>query len=158
MKYYSYQYAGEYIGYTSSPPQPSKEVVMPAVERLLVASAPFQTLIMEARKIYRWDDPNLTTKFLAGYGIVWAFNMVLPASLLSIVYLIAMRKIHEPNLNDLRKDVIRTEDRNKTALSVTEFMEKEGDEGWVDELVRVVGPFLMIQLADLANLMEIMRK
>lgn len=131
---------------------------MPAIERLMVASAPFQTLIMEMRKVYRWDDPNVTAKYLAGYGVVWAFNMVLPASLIGIVYLIAHRKIHEPTLNDLRKDIIRTEDRNQTALSVTEFIEKEGDEGWVDELIRVVGPWMMVQLADLANLMEIVRK
>ena len=124
----------------------------------MVASAPMQTLIMEMRRIYRWDDPNLTAKFLAGYLVVWAFNMVLPAALLGIVYIIARRKIHEPTLNDLRRDVMRTEDRQQTALSVTEFIEKEGDEGWVDELVRVVGPWLMVQLADLANLMEIIRK
>ncbi len=156
-KYYAYDYAGEYIGYAASPPQPSKEVVVPAVERLLVASAPFQELIMTTRKIYRWDDPNETSKYLAGFAVAWAFNQVLPAGIFGIIYLIANRKIHEPTLNDLRKDVIRTEDRNRTALSVTEFIEKEGAEGWVDELVRVIGPWLMIQLADLANLMEIIR-
>lgn len=130
---------------------------MPAIERLIVASAPMQELMMTARKIYRWDNPRLTSYYLAGYGLVWAFNMVLPATLLGMVYLILNRKIHEPTLNDLREDVKRTEDRNETALSITEFMEKEGDEGWVDELIRVVGPWIMVQLADLANLMEVLR-
>ena len=37
---------------------------------------------------------------------------------------------------------------------MTEFVEKEGDENWADELLQSVGPWLMIQLADLANFFE----
>jgi hypothetical protein len=45
-----------------------------------------------------------------------------------------------------------------TALSLAEFIEKKGDEQWLDPLIEEIGPWLLIQLSDLANLMEILRK
>lgn len=43
-------------------------------------------------------------------------------------------------------------------MTLSEFVEKKGDQNWVDPLLEEVGPWLMIQLADLANLMETLRK
>jgi hypothetical protein len=40
---------------------------------------------------------------------------------------------------------------------LNEFIEKEGDEKWADEIVEVVGPWLMIQLSDAANFFETLR-
>jgi hypothetical protein len=71
---------------------------------------------------------------------------------------IVHRKVHPPNIEDLRRDIIRTEDINKTALTLAEFIEKEGDQRWVDPLIEQVGPWLLVQLSDLANLMEVLRK
>lgn len=68
------------------------------------------------------------------------------------------RKVHPPNIEDLRRDIIRTEDINETALTLAEFIEKEGDQRWVDPLIEQVGPWLLVQLSDLANLMEVLRK
>jgi hypothetical protein len=41
---------------------------------------------------------------------------------------------------------------------LAEFIEKEGDQRWVDPLIERVGPWLLVQLSDLANLMEVLRK
>lgn len=53
---------------------------------------------------------------------------------------------------------MRTEDINETARSIAEFIEKEGDQRWADPLIEQVGPWLLVQLSDLANLMEVLRK
>jgi hypothetical protein len=62
----------------SDPPTPSKEVLMPAVERLLVASAPLQQFVMTLRHIYRWENRIETATYLAGYAALWVFNLILP--------------------------------------------------------------------------------
>lgn len=61
-------------------------------------------------------------------------------------------------MKDIRRDVERTEDREQTALTLTEYIQKAGDEKWVDSILKDLGPWLMVQLADLANFFESLRK
>jgi hypothetical protein len=73
------------------------------------------------------------------------------------VYLVIERRVHGNGIEDLRADIKHREDQQQTALSLTEFIEKEGDEKWADEIVQTVGPWLMVQLGDLANFFETLR-
>jgi len=74
------------------------------------------------------------------------------------VYLVVERRIHGVTVEDIREDLKRTEDTHRTALSLTEFIEKNGYENWADSILQDLGPWLMIQLADLANFFESLRK
>ena len=87
-----------------------------------------------------------------------AATMLTCEQLSAIIYLVAQRHFHSPTLEDLREDVKRTEDVHETALTLTEFIEKKGDEMWADELLEGLGPWLMIQLSDMAAFFEVMRK
>lgn len=73
------------------------------------------------------------------------------------MYLVLERRLHGNTLEDLRADIQHRESTQHTALSLTEFITKRGDDKWADEIVQVVGPWLMIQLADMANLFESVR-
>jgi hypothetical protein len=73
------------------------------------------------------------------------------------MYLVLERHFHGNTLEDLREDIKHREDTTQTALSLNEFIEKRGEEKWADEIVEVVGPWLMIQLADMANFFETIR-
>lgn len=75
-----------------------------------------------------------------------------------VVYLVMERRTHGNTIQDLRGDVKRREDQHVMALSITELIEKEGEELWSDKLLQDLGPWLMIQLSDLANACESMRK
>ena len=77
LQYYAEQYGGQYIGYGSNPPPPSKESIMPNIERVIVASAPLQEFIMTTRRVYQWQDPGETTKYLVVYLVLWYFNLLL---------------------------------------------------------------------------------
>lgn len=68
------------------------------------------------------------------------------------------RRTHGNTIEDLREDIKHREDQSKTALSLTELIVKEGDENWSNDLLEGLGPWAMIQLADLANIIESMRK
>jgi len=74
------------------------------------------------------------------------------------VYLVIERRLNAPSMEDIRQDIERTEDRQQTALTLTEYIQKEGDEKWADKILEDLGPWLMIQLADLANFFESLRK
>ncbi|KAF1349477.1 hypothetical protein EJ07DRAFT_139711 [Lizonia empirigonia] len=157
LTYYAQRYGGQYIGYGSDPPAPSKQTIMPNIERLLIASSPIQEFIMTFRRVYRWEQPATTIKYLAIYSALWYFNMLLPGCLAALVYLVLQRRAHGNTMQDLREDIEHRENQRVTALSLTELIVKEGNENWSDELLDGLGPWLMVQLADLANFFESMR-
>jgi hypothetical protein len=68
------------------------------------------------------------------------------------------RHFNQPGMKNLRQDIEHIEDRQRTALSLAEYIQKEGDEQWVDKILEELGPWLMIQLADMANFFEVLRK
>lgn len=47
-----------------------KEVLIAVVERLLVASGTFQLWWFRVRKVYRWEDPRVTAKWLLAYLVL----------------------------------------------------------------------------------------
>lgn len=51
---------------------------MPNLERLIVASSPFQEFIMTTRRVYRWENRTETTKYLLIFLTLWGLNLLLP--------------------------------------------------------------------------------
>lgn len=39
-----------------------------------MTSTPYQMLLMSIRRIYRWDDPTTTAKYLIAYIFLWTMN------------------------------------------------------------------------------------
>lgn len=154
---------------------------MPNLERVIIASAPFQELIMTSRRVYRWEYPAETLKYLVIYSILWYFDLLLPgmvsyrivflrlllhrrtslandSKLSAVMYMVILRHFNGDTIEDIRNDIKRTEDIHQTAFSLAEFIEKEGDEVWADKILERLGPWLMLQLCDIANIFEVMRK
>lgn len=50
---------------------------MPNIERLLLASSPFQEFVMTSRQIYRWDRPAETLTYLLIYATLWHSNLLI---------------------------------------------------------------------------------
>lgn len=75
-----------------------------------------------------------------------------------MIYIVAERRIRGVTLENLREDIKHTEDTQQTALSLTELIEKKGDEHWTEDLLQDLGPWLMVQLSDAANFFESMSK
>ena len=68
------KYGGHYIGAFSEPPTASQETVSASVERLLIASSPWQELTMHARRIYRWENQKESTAYLVAFLFLWAYG------------------------------------------------------------------------------------
>ncbi|KAL6706388.1 hypothetical protein ACN47E_005494 [Coniothyrium glycines] len=157
VEYCAQRYGGQYVGYGSKPPVPSKETIMPNIERLVVATSPFQEFVMTTRRVYRWEQPRETVKYLIIYMVLWTFNLILPGIIAWVIYIVVERRVNGVTIEALREDIKHTEDVHATALSLTEFIEKKGEDQWADEIMQDLGPWLMIQLADLANFFESLR-
>lgn len=53
---------------------------------------------------------------------------------------------------------MRTEDPTVTAYTLTEQIEKRGAHGWIEPLIDAQGTWMLLQLGDAANLLEVILK
>ena len=76
---YAEKYGAQYIGSFAEPPPASQETVSASIERLIVATTPWQEVIMAIRRIYRWESTRETSMYLTVFLVLWAVNCVSPA-------------------------------------------------------------------------------
>ena len=89
------KYGGHYIGAFSEPPAASQETVSASIERLLIASSPWQELTMHVRRIYRWENQKESTAYLMAFMFLWAYGALSAA---------AVSQRHGPNSPPLTLD------------------------------------------------------
>ena len=75
-RFYARQYGDQYIDESPNLPPATEEAINTGLERLLMASMPFQVLLMQIRHLYRWEDPTETALWFAGYIICWAVGQL----------------------------------------------------------------------------------
>ena len=68
------------------------------------------------------------------------------------------RRFEKPSVGKLRQDLERIEDSMETAHTLSEQVEKRGAQSWVDPLIEDMGEWLLLQLGDMANLLEVLLK
>ncbi|KAL8641894.1 MAG: hypothetical protein Q9226_008572 [Calogaya cf. arnoldii] len=145
------KYGGHYIGSFAEPPTASQKSISAGMERLLIASSPWQELGMHIRRIYRWENQRETAAYLVAFIILWVYGALSAAAVLR-------RRYEKPSVQKLRKNIQRTEDSLSTAHTLSEQIEKRGAQSWVDPLIEDMGEWLLLQLGDMANLLEILLK
>lgn len=72
--------------------------------------------------------------------------------------MVLKRRFFPPTLEDTREDIKRAEDKQRTALNLTQLIEQHGAHGWVEALRQDLGPWMLLQAHDIANVLEIWRK
>ena len=77
---------------------------------------------------------------------------------MGLIYLVLKRRFYPPTLNDIREEIKRSEDSEQTALNLTQLIEQRGSHGWIEALRQDLGPWMLLQIEDLANVLEIWRK
>ncbi|MCJ1285422.1 hypothetical protein MMC26_004762 [Xylographa opegraphella] len=126
------------------------------VERLVMASAPWQKWAMDVRSIYRWENPRRTGAWLAIYTVLWYFQFEIGFLWLYIIYVVLKNRYHPSSVADLQASVRRSQGLEGTALHFGELIEKHGRDNWLEPLVDELGPYLQLQLNDLANMLEVL--
>lgn len=74
------------------------------------------------------------------------------------MWLVLRRHLYPPSAEDLRENIKRSEDVEQTATNLTQLIEQYGSRGWVDALIKELGPRSLVALTDMADTLEIMRK
>ncbi|KAL9009748.1 MAG: hypothetical protein Q9173_005247, partial [Seirophora scorigena] len=157
LRYYVEHYGDQYIDRNPNLPEPSEEAFNTSMERLVMVSTPYQILVMKLRHIYRWDNRTETALYLGAYAFLWAINYLAGAFILALIAVVLQRRLYPPTLEDVREDIIRSEDAGRTALNLTQLIEQYGAHGWVEVLRQDLGPWFLLQLEDIANVLEIWR-
>lgn len=62
------------------------------------------------------------------------------------------------SVEQLRESVERSLDGKGTSFDFGELIDKHGRAHWLEPLIEDVGPFLQIQLSDVANMLEVFKK
>ena len=74
------------------------------------------------------------------------------------MWLVLCRHFYPPTAEDLRENINRSEDVEQTATNLTQLIEQYGSRGWVDALIKELGPRSLVALTDMADTLEIIRK
>lgn len=53
------------------------DVLRRHIERLIIVSSPLQEFILDIRKVYRWEDPWRTSKWLTLYLLLWYTSYIM---------------------------------------------------------------------------------
>lgn len=77
---------------------------------------------------------------------------------LALIGQVLRRRFESPSVDKLRQEIKRTEDSMSTAHTLTEQIEKKGAQSWIDPLIEEMGEWLLLQLGDMANLLEVLLK
>ena len=62
------------------------------------------------------------------------------------------------SVGSLRESTHRVFDDQGTASKVGELIDKHGSEKWLEPLIDELGPFIQLQLGDVANMLEVLNK
>lgn len=80
LRYFIEHYGDQYTDDNPNFPKPTEEAFNTIGERLIMISTPYQTLLMTIRRIYRWDNPSETARYLVAYVVLWLMNYITGAA------------------------------------------------------------------------------
>ena len=72
--------------------------------------------------------------------------------------MVIYNRYHPQSLQALQESIKRNVERNSTASRFGELLDKHGRDEWLGHVIENVGPFIQLQVGDLADLLEIFSK
>ncbi|KAI9822581.1 MAG: hypothetical protein M1827_000300 [Pycnora praestabilis] len=126
------------------------------VERLVILSAPWQEWAMHVHQVYRWENPQKTTKWLIVYLVLW-YTQHFGSFLWSYILYTVIRNYYFPtDIKAIRTSLERSLDGGGTAHKFGELIDKHGRDNWLGPMVDELGPYIQLQLGDIANILEVL--
>lgn len=132
-----------------------REVLITTIERLLLTTHTYQNWWMRVRRIYRWEDPSLTAKWLIAYPILWYFNYCMTAFWAYLLYSMWSNRHGAATRGWMHNSNTRATDTNGTAAMISEMIIRHGPDSWFEPFLDEFGPWLQEQFLDLAQFLEI---
>ena len=118
-------------------------------------SAPWQAWAMNVRSVYRWEKPWTTAKWFATYVVLWYTDHIIGFLYAYILYIVIKSRYFPTSIDSLRTSMQRAHDRNQSAYRFGELIDQHGSENWLEPLMTQMGPYIQLQLGDVANMLEV---
>jgi hypothetical protein len=126
------------------------------IERLVLISEPWQAWFMSVRQVYLWEDPKRTGKWFMLFWVLWYTEHIMGFVYAWIVYSVIRNKYHPSSVESVRRSMKRGIDREVNAQAWSEIVERHGRQNWIEPLLDELGPYIQLQLGDLADLLEVL--
>ena len=110
---------------------------------------------MDVRSVYRWENPWTTAKWFAAYVVLWYTDHIVGFLYAYILYIVIKSRYFPTLIDSLRASMQRAHDRNQSAYRFGELIDKHGGENWLEPLMTEMGPYIQLQLGDIANMLEV---
>ena len=110
---------------------------------------------MDLRSVYRWEQPWTTAKWFAVYVVLWYTDHIIGFLYAYILYIVIKSRYFPTSIESLRTSMRRAHDRGQSAYRFGELIDKHGSEDWLEPLMTKMGPYIQLQLGDIANMLEV---
>ncbi|KAL9622966.1 MAG: hypothetical protein Q9160_002684 [Pyrenula sp. 1 TL-2023] len=154
--YYTRGFTAQYIDDFDTPDY-DLGTLTKTIERLVMASAPFQAWWISSRQLYRWEDPWRTARWFALFIYLWYTDHIISFFYVYILYIVIREGLFPSTMDSVRDSLDRTFNQSTKARAWGDLVETYGRDGWVEPLLDQVGPQLLLQLEDLADFCEVIQ-
>ncbi|KAK0298105.1 hypothetical protein LTR91_002090 [Friedmanniomyces endolithicus] len=144
----------QYIDPTNTLPYDRMELTS-AVERLLVVSQAYQAWWSRVRHVYRWEDPWLTFKWFLVYLVMVKTGYFMTCFWAYLCYSFGTNRYGKHSRYWMRESDARATKTKETAATISELIIRHGPDAWLEPFLEQFGPWLQVQVLDLAQFLEI---
>lgn len=75
-----------------------------------------------------------------------------------VIYKVLKNRYYPASSASLQESIQRAHNRQSTAYKFGELIDRHGGDSWIEPLIDDLGPFVQLQLGDMANLLEVLTK
>jgi hypothetical protein len=140
------------VDFTGQPPF-DREASSRFIERILIASSPWQTFFLSLRSLYLWENPAKTRKWLAIWIFVWFFDYIVSFILAYCAVTVLQNRYQRKQVEEMREAYTSTLQKGSSAYKFSALLQEHGSD-WVDPLIESAGPKIQMQLSDIADTLE----
>jgi ABC-type multidrug transport system fused ATPase/permease subunit len=139
---------------TGGPEPMSRDRLLLNLKRIAIASGPWQQWALHVRSVYRWEDPYETFRWMILYAYLWYTSHIIGFVYGYIVFATLYRYFF-PSADDLKESVMRARNSTQKSQRIDQLIQNPSPDDWLQVFENDLGPWLQMQLGDLASLFEI---
>ncbi|KAH0366454.1 hypothetical protein KCU65_g5354, partial [Aureobasidium melanogenum] len=140
------------IDYSGQPPF-DREASSRFVERILIASSPWQTFFLSLRSLYLWENPAKSRKWLAIWLLIWYLDYCVTFILAYCAFTVLQNRVQHKQVEEMRELYTSALQKGSSAYKFSALLQEHGSD-WIDPFIESAGPKIQMQLSDFADTLE----
>ncbi|KAI5854196.1 hypothetical protein BZA05DRAFT_443716 [Tricharina praecox] len=154
--YMTQDVTSQYIEDWNQPPEPlTVDRLRCHIERIFIASQPWQHWLIHVRDVYRWKDPYETARWAILYCILWQYSQIVSFALGYMILSTLKNYFIPTTVSSLRRATAQAQGRTIAAQKLNQMLSHSGPSAVLSALESDLGPWAQLQLSDVANMLEV---